>query len=164
MHDPLRVVYDALEAGGWQPHGPEHDFRANCPGHGGDSGQLHVNEGEDGRAVLFCHTRGCGTKEIIDALGLRWGDLFPDGHQRAPRSRRARIETEHPLEALLTALGIAGIPYRCTTDPRFFVAESCPSCGARGLWLFRRDERVALSCAKGCPAEAVQTALKVAIS
>ena len=32
-HDPLRVVYEALERAGCKPHGPHYKFTSRCPGH-----------------------------------------------------------------------------------------------------------------------------------
>jgi putative DNA primase/helicase len=51
-------------------------FRARCPAHNGTSADsLSVKEGDDGRALLICHT-GCELQDICDALGISVVDLF----------------------------------------------------------------------------------------
>lgn len=45
-------------------------WRGRCPAHNGESKtSLHVSEGEDGRALLFCHA-GCSYRDVLAALGL----------------------------------------------------------------------------------------------
>ena len=50
---------------------------AVCPSHNDRSPSLHVREKEDGRILIHCKA-GCGANEVLDALGLRYSDLFPD--------------------------------------------------------------------------------------
>ena len=58
MSDPLGMVWDALEVGGYGPHGQPHDFRARCPGHDGDNAtSLHVARGTGGGARLVLRAR-----------------------------------------------------------------------------------------------------------
>ena len=84
--DPLRLLWDALEAHGCEPHGAEYQFRARCPAHDGDNGSaLSVRMGADGRAVLYCHAHQCSAEAITASLGLQVCDLFPDGHHRGRR-------------------------------------------------------------------------------
>jgi len=81
--DPLRLLWDALEAHGCEPRGPEHELRARCPAHDGDNASaLSVAIGADGRALVHCHAYGCEADAIAAALGLQVADLFPDGHHR----------------------------------------------------------------------------------
>lgn len=166
MHDPLRVVYDALEAGGWQPRGREHSFRANCPAHEGDSWTLAVDIGSDGRALLYCRSRHCDRRDIVAAIGLTEGDLFPDGHRRAPVARRtpAPVAEDDPLDGLLALFQAAGISWVTAQHPWFVVADECPACSAPSLWLnvhvFGRRKEVRVSCPKGCPLELILLALR----
>ena len=94
MSDPLRIVRDALAAGGYGPHGQAHDFRSRCPGHDGDNdSSLHVSTAGGGYALLWCHAHGCSTEEIIEPLGLRLRDLYPlDPGYSGRRLRTARRE------------------------------------------------------------------------
>jgi hypothetical protein len=50
-------------------------WTAKCPAHGDTVNSLSVAEGNDGRALIFCHA-GCGFDEIVAALGIRVRDLF----------------------------------------------------------------------------------------
>ena len=84
--DPLRLVWDALEAHGCQPHGKPYEFRARCPSHNGDNPtSLSVRIGADGRAAPWCDAHQCDEETITAALGLRVADLFPAGHHRGRR-------------------------------------------------------------------------------
>ncbi len=49
-------------------------WRCECPNHGGHS--LSVKELPDGRLLLKCWA-GCDTQAVLDAMGLRFADLFP---------------------------------------------------------------------------------------
>lgn len=50
---------------------------ARCPSHQDRSPSLSLAEVEDGRILLHCHA-GCEVGEVLDALGLRFSDLFPE--------------------------------------------------------------------------------------
>jgi hypothetical protein len=51
-------------------------WRVRCPIHQGNSAtSLTISEGDDGRVLMKCHS-GCGTKDIVSALGLSMADLF----------------------------------------------------------------------------------------
>ena len=52
---------------------------ACCPAHDDRSPSLSVGIGNDGRVLLKCWT-GCSQKEVVDALNIPWGDLFPDNN------------------------------------------------------------------------------------
>jgi len=45
-----------------------------CPVHGDDGYVLAVDEGDDGKILIYCRG-GCDTAEILEKLGLRWRDL-----------------------------------------------------------------------------------------
>src|SRR5829696_3558874 len=107
--DPMQVVHDALEAAGCEPRGPLHDFRARCPGHDGENRDaLHVSEGADRRAVLWCF-RGCEPEAIVRALGLAWRDLFPPGHRRNRRRARPRTSAKGRAEVVLEGFALLEI-------------------------------------------------------
>lgn len=50
---------------------------AVCPSHNDRSPSLHVREKDDGRILIHCKA-GCGATEVLSAMGLQYGDLFPD--------------------------------------------------------------------------------------
>lgn len=47
---------------------------------------MSVKQGDDGKIVLHCHG-GCKPEDIVDAMGLKMSDLFPDQHSAAASSR-----------------------------------------------------------------------------
>ena len=51
-------------------------WMARCPAHDDKTPSLSIAE-ENGLIRMKCFT-GCDTKAILDTIGLRWGDLFPD--------------------------------------------------------------------------------------
>jgi hypothetical protein len=51
-------------------------WMARCPCHNDSRPSLSVSTGSDGKVLLRCHV-GCGTAEIVAALGLEMSDLFP---------------------------------------------------------------------------------------
>lgn len=51
-------------------------WRALCPGCGGKSKKLSVTEADNGAVLLHCFG-GCDALGIVEAVGLRLGDLFP---------------------------------------------------------------------------------------
>lgn len=49
--------------------------RARCPAHDDNKPSLSLSEGDDGKALLYCHA-GCDIRDVVDALGLSMDDLF----------------------------------------------------------------------------------------
>jgi hypothetical protein len=74
---PVEKVLGCLED--YKEHRDE--FRARCPVHSGTSNNsLSIKEGDDGRALIFCHA-DCDREDIVEALGLTMADLFAsNGH------------------------------------------------------------------------------------
>lgn len=58
-------------------------YSAKCPAHDDQRASLSVSTGQDGKILLHCHA-GCTVPEILDAMGLKEADLFPEGTQKAP--------------------------------------------------------------------------------
>ena len=52
-------------------------WQARCIAHRDRSPSLIISERPDGSTGLHCFA-GCNTKDILDAAGLKWTDLFPD--------------------------------------------------------------------------------------
>ncbi|MBI5093854.1 MAG: AAA family ATPase, partial [Candidatus Hydrogenedentes bacterium] len=91
-------------------------WMALCPAHADKNPSLSVSTGEDGKTVLKCFA-GCETQAIVEALGLRMSDLFPD----APRTNgngyhenRHEPKTEYPRPWDWERLGLleAVYPYK----------------------------------------------------
>src|SRR5262249_29741113 len=140
VSDPLRVIWQALEAHGYRPRGKTYDFRARCPVHNGENrDSLHVGVGADGRALVHCFAHGCDVEAIADALGLGIADFFPDGHvhaRRYPSKPLKRSDFNGPAQtvaSVLYALERLGEPWRV------MLASDCPYCGTAGAWLHARS-------------------------
>ena len=55
-------------------------YMAMCPVHNTKDSSMSVKQADDGSILLHCH-RGCDTRDIVDALGLKMSDLFADGRK-----------------------------------------------------------------------------------
>ena len=84
--DPVQVILGRLK--GVKQTGKE-QWQARCPAHDDCHASLSVARGEDGRALVHCHA-GCAVADILAAVGLETGDLFPrtPAKQRHSASRR----------------------------------------------------------------------------
>lgn len=159
--DPLRTLWDRLDAGGYEPHGEPFAFRARCPAHAGENREaLAVSVGADGRALAHCHAHACSVQDITSSLGLDVCDLFPAGHRRARRvgipevARRDFTGAARDVAHVLYALEQLDQGWRCE------IAMRCPGCGddaARLVASTRYDAFV--SCANACTAEKVAQVL-----
>lgn len=58
-------------------------YVACCPAHNDKSPSLAIREVEDGRILLKCFG-GCSVQEIMGAIGMEMGDLFPDVNKDLP--------------------------------------------------------------------------------
>ena len=77
-------LLDALESHGCRPTPNGRGYKAHCPAHDDGRESLSIDEGEDGRVLIYCHT-GCKFKDIVDALDLKQTDLFPQKTHRNGR-------------------------------------------------------------------------------
>jgi hypothetical protein len=159
VSDPLRDVWDALEAGGFGPHGQPHDFRSRCPGHDGDNrDSLHVSDG-GGQALVWCFAHGCSVEEIVEPLGLRVRDLYPVDLGSGRRLRTARREdfsgNARTLANVLLALEQLGERWGLS-----LWLDLCPNCERQHLQLSINstgDPRV--YCGRGCDLRMFEQAL-----
>jgi hypothetical protein len=167
VSDPLRILWQALEAHGCRPKGKPHDFRARCPAHEGENREaLHVALGADGRAVLYCFAHGCEVEAIVASLGLDLRDLFPDGHRFA-RKRPLRLLRRSDFTGPALIIATVLVTFGRLQEPwRLLLASNCPYCGSQGAWLHVRsrgsalangyiapDGRVELDCPNGCDSD-----------
>jgi hypothetical protein len=77
-------------------------WRARCPAHGSRGATLAVREVDDGRVLLHCFA-GCEPAEVLGAIGLGLGDLFPDRpaeHRQGAIRKRDRWDPIDLLRAL----------------------------------------------------------------
>ncbi|MGB5159992.1 MAG: DNA primase [Thermoanaerobaculia bacterium] len=92
---PTERVLDSLA--GVRRTGPGR-WLALCPAHEDRRPSLSVREGDDGRALLYCFA-GCGAVEVLDSLGLKWGDLYPERLETYPKTGRGARRTAPPIPA-----------------------------------------------------------------
>lgn len=64
-------------------------WRARCPAHGGKSRSLSIMVADNGAALVHCFA-GCMVHDVLGAVGLAVGDLFPTRDLRSltPEQRR----------------------------------------------------------------------------
>jgi hypothetical protein len=133
--DPMRRMWDALEAAGCKPHGEPHKFRACCPAHqGSNSDALEVYEGVDRRVVFGCYARRCEKSSILDAIGLRWSDVFPPGSRKAGKQQPRPVKALSKGAAFLDAMTLAG--YRWHAQ---LLGVECPYCSDPNAYLTVHD-------------------------
>lgn len=63
-----------------RPNGKD-KWIARCPAHDDRDPSLSVSETPDGRVLVKCFG-GCGTLDVITAVGLTWDALFPPTLER----------------------------------------------------------------------------------
>lgn len=83
-------------------------FTACCPAHDDKTPSLAIRETQDGRVLLHCFG-GCSVENVLGAIGLEIGDLFPeqgDHHQPKVKPRFYATDLLRIIhrEALIVAL------------------------------------------------------------
>lgn len=106
-------------------------WTACCPAHDDRGPSLAVREIEDGRILVHCFA-GCGVDEVLAAVGLTFGDLFPSGpvtHHARPERRpfpAADVLRAVAFEALVVAAAaasmLAGQPFTEADRSRLILA------------------------------------------
>ena len=91
-------------------------WQAKCPAHDDGSPSLSIRELDDGR-ILIHDFAGCGTHEVLDALGLTLSDLFPErlGDYQPARSR---VPASDILQAVAHELDAAAVLLAQVVDRR----------------------------------------------
>lgn len=88
MSDQLDKVVAAL--GDARPlNSTRTNWVAKCPAHKDNTPSLRISGQSNGRVLLHCFA-GCGALEILDKIGLEWGDLFPDDQYHRSLIRQAK--------------------------------------------------------------------------
>jgi hypothetical protein len=68
-------------------------YTACCPAHGDKSPSLAIRELDDGRILMKCFAN-CSVQEIMGAIGMEMGDLFPDVNKDLPPVKRKYYATD----------------------------------------------------------------------
>lgn len=82
MHELLSRLDKVRPAG-------QDTWAACCPAHEDKSPSLTIRQAADGKLLLHCFT-GCSTYDVLAAVGLTWGDLFPDENYKSDTASYAR--------------------------------------------------------------------------
>jgi hypothetical protein len=105
-------------------------YRARCPAHDGKSASLSIAQGDTGTLLVHCFT-GCAVHDVLAAVGLWVGDLFPTRDLRmmtpaersqirqaalVPRWRAALEVLSHEATVLLIAANKLGDGDTLTDD------------------------------------------------
>lgn len=68
-------------------------WTACCPAHGDKSPSLAITHLDDGRILLKCFA-GCSAYEVVSAVGMDMGDLFPKENKLGYSSNNQGIKPE----------------------------------------------------------------------
>lgn len=100
--NPVQTLLDRLE--GVRKAGGK-GWTARCPAHDDKRPSLSIAEGDDGRVLLHCFG-GCGAGDIVAAIGLELGDLFPRRFDASLSSEaRRKLSQETRVSRQWAALG-----------------------------------------------------------
>lgn len=77
----MGLILDRLQGVRKNGHGR---YMARCPAHDDRSPSLSIRELDDGRTLIHCFG-GCNPGDVLAALGLEMGDLFPEKLPDFPR-------------------------------------------------------------------------------
>lgn len=81
-------------------HGPSDtgEYMCKCPAHDDRTASLSVREGDGGKILLHCMA-GCAPSAVVQAVGLKLSDLFPDDGRRGRRTAPQRPPKAAPAQA-----------------------------------------------------------------
>lgn len=74
-------------------------FLACCPAHDDKSPSLSIRETDDGRVLLHCFA-GCDPESVLDALGLKFSDLYPEPLGNHFKPIKQRVSAREILASL----------------------------------------------------------------
>ncbi len=110
---------------------------AKCPAHGRDRHpSLSIRQGKDGKVLLNCFV-GCETKDILESMGLTFGDLYLDADKEAWLTKKRAVERKCPSvtkPSFRKPLGVQEAVYRYTNEHGELVAEKLRFEGKVFLW------------------------------
>jgi hypothetical protein len=72
-------------------------WMSRCPAHNGDGRSLAVSVKEEGTILIHCFAYGCEAGDILAAVGMSVGDLFPEP---IPEHRRPKLVRTHGLPVI----------------------------------------------------------------
>ena len=82
---------------------------AKCPAHQDKSPSLSIRELDDGRTLIRCFA-GCGSIDVLEAVGLGWSALFPEKLPQHPyRPSHSRIPAGDLLKIISNEMSIVAV-------------------------------------------------------
>lgn len=79
----------------------KNQWRACCPGHGGEHANMAVTLTPEGHVLFKCHSRGCGIEDIMAGAGLTWDDIMPESRaQDKTKPRSINLPASEGLKLL----------------------------------------------------------------
>lgn len=93
MSAPIDMLLNRLDgvqkirANGW---------KSRCPAHNGDGKSLVVTLADSGHILIHCFAHECEAVDILAAVGMSVGDLFPEPLPE----RRAHQQVKHAMPSL----------------------------------------------------------------
>lgn len=91
--EPIDILLSRLPA--YTRAGPS-SFKACCPAHDDRSPSLSITRLHDGRVLIHCFG-GCGGADVLDAIGMSYGDLYPGGGYYKPQQSKEMTHDEWVL-------------------------------------------------------------------
>jgi len=77
-------------------------WRAKCPGHDDGYPSLDIKEAGDGVVLLICRA-GCETESLLNAVGFKFSDLYPDTNKHRIKPTKYPLKPRvNPRELLAT--------------------------------------------------------------
>lgn len=62
-------------------------WKAKCPAHSDNTPSLSIKQADSGKILIHCFA-GCGAIDVLNAINLKWSDLFPGDWKPANPSFR----------------------------------------------------------------------------
>lgn len=91
-----------------KPTGPNR-WLASCPAHEDRHPSFGVSIGDDGKILFLCRS-GCDQQAVLDVLGLKFRDLYPEPINRIPLAEyRKAFPAADVLEALTDEANLVAV-------------------------------------------------------
>ncbi len=84
------------------------EYSARCPAHPDRNPSLTIREGDDGRALLCCHS-GCSVEDVVAALDLTMADLAPPSSNGVAPISKPRPVPQRPTRTFASVEDIVKV-------------------------------------------------------
>lgn len=131
------VLYLLSLLHGVRPIGDD-SWIACCPAHEDRRPSLSIGEGDDGRALIYCHT-GCSTEAVCAAIGLTLADLMPVAEPGRSRRSRGSASTKPAQSSAKPGIGKRRRPAKTFATAAEVVADLDRWKGRHSAWWYYQD-------------------------